>query len=50
MKGEGVYAHVQCLKSSENREGSTSRAVIQIPFTMNLVQTRTKKGATLSLF
>ena len=50
MKGEGVYANVQCLKSSENREASRSRAVIQIPFTMNLVQTRTKKGATLSLF
>ena len=50
MKREGVYANVQCLKSSENREGSRSRAVIQIPFTMNLVQTRTKKGATLSLF
>ena len=38
MKGEGVYANVQCLKSSENREASRSRAVIQIPFTMNLVQ------------
>ena len=46
MKGEGVYANVQCLKSSENREGSRSRAVIQIPFTMNLVQTRTKRCHT----